>query len=621
MSYKINKTNGELLIELADGQIDTTSTDLALIGKNYKGFGELFNENFVALLENFASTLPPGSPLTGQLWYDAGEGRLKVYDGSAFKANGPIVSNIQPSMVAGDIWINNETNKLYFFDGTDVVLVGPEYDASQGRTGFEVQSVIDIAARERVVLKMWVGGTLFGVIAKEEFRLSGLNKIAGYPNDPDDIVIPPRQLIKKGFNLVSADIWYQGTAANARALVDEAGTVRTAANFIPSDANGTTTGSIRIKNSAGLSVGISDTEYAALKIVGTTTTLETQQSGTDIALRTRVGNQFKYSLYVDASTEMIGIYNSNPSYNLDVTGTLRTTGSAVIEGDLTVQGNATYVNTANLQVEDKNIELSVSSGAAAGDDTVADGGGIILKSTDSDKTILWSNATNNWTLSESVDVATGKSFRINDVLVLDATTLGNTVVNSSLTNVGTLTELQVDNINIDSNRISSVAGDPIDIVAANSVINVNIATITNVVDPTNPQDASTKQYVDDKVAQERIVFSLDITGFAPATVDNDIKNVLEDMYPASAAANGKIARIHCTSYASVSISGIDIEGALTKSYISVLTDDSSASSVLEDISFTTGGGIANPIPDRTVRTYRIESGAWVKYGVTETYTP
>ena len=56
MSYRINRTDGELLIDLTDGIIDNTTTDITPIGKNYKGFGEYFNENFVKFLENFAST-------------------------------------------------------------------------------------------------------------------------------------------------------------------------------------------------------------------------------------------------------------------------------------------------------------------------------------------------------------------------------------------------------------------------------------------------------------------------------------------------------------------------------------------------------------------------------------
>ena len=79
MSYQLNKTNGELLVDLVDGQIDTASTDITLVGKNYKGFGEFINENYIKMLENFSNTAAPSNPMTGQLWFDSGEQRLKIY--------------------------------------------------------------------------------------------------------------------------------------------------------------------------------------------------------------------------------------------------------------------------------------------------------------------------------------------------------------------------------------------------------------------------------------------------------------------------------------------------------------------------------------------------------------
>ena len=84
MAYQINKTSGTLLVNLADGQIDTTTTDISLIGKNYSGYGEFQNENYVKLLENFANTSAPGSPITGQVWYDTTNSALKVYNGSSW---------------------------------------------------------------------------------------------------------------------------------------------------------------------------------------------------------------------------------------------------------------------------------------------------------------------------------------------------------------------------------------------------------------------------------------------------------------------------------------------------------------------------------------------------------
>ena len=99
MSYKLNRTDGSLLVELQDGVIDTTSSDITLVGRNYKGFGEYLNENYISLLENFASTSAPSNPISGQLWYDLSDQRLKIYNGTTFRtAGGPIVSSTQPSM-------------------------------------------------------------------------------------------------------------------------------------------------------------------------------------------------------------------------------------------------------------------------------------------------------------------------------------------------------------------------------------------------------------------------------------------------------------------------------------------------------------------------------------------
>ena len=134
--------------------------------------------------------------------------------------------------------------------------------------------------------------------------------------------------------------------------------------------------------------------------------------------------------------------NQTISGNKTFTGTvslttvsgLTTTGDVVVGGNLTVNGTTTTVNSTTVTVDDKNIELgSVTSPS----DATADGGGITLKGT-TDKTFNWVDASDSWTSSEHLDLASGKSYRINNTVVLSSTALGAGVVSSSLTSVGTI---------------------------------------------------------------------------------------------------------------------------------------------------------------------------------------
>jgi hypothetical protein len=126
--------------------------------------------------------------------------------------------------------------------------------------------------------------------------------------------------------------------------------------------------------------------------------------------------------------------------NVDVPGTLDVTGAAtfdnnvIIQGDLTVNGTETIINTQTLDVEDKNIVIGK---VATPSDVTADGGGITLKGT-TDKTINWVDATDAWTFSEHVNLASGKAYYINNTQVLSGSALGSGVTSSSLTSVGTI---------------------------------------------------------------------------------------------------------------------------------------------------------------------------------------
>jgi hypothetical protein len=78
MAYTIVKSDGTVLTTIADGTINTTSTSLGLPGRNYAGYGQTLDTNFVHMMENFADTTPPSNPLRGQLWYNTNANTLYV---------------------------------------------------------------------------------------------------------------------------------------------------------------------------------------------------------------------------------------------------------------------------------------------------------------------------------------------------------------------------------------------------------------------------------------------------------------------------------------------------------------------------------------------------------------
>ena len=78
MAYTIVKTNGTVLTTIPDGTINTSSTSLALPGRNYAGYGQYVDTNFVHQLENYANVSPPPNPLAGQLWYNTNSNTMYV---------------------------------------------------------------------------------------------------------------------------------------------------------------------------------------------------------------------------------------------------------------------------------------------------------------------------------------------------------------------------------------------------------------------------------------------------------------------------------------------------------------------------------------------------------------
>ena len=645
MSYQLNKTDGTILTDLIDGQIDTTTTNLVLVGRNYTGYGEYFNENFIKLLESFANSAAPSNPLTGQVWWDTNDQRLKVYDGEQWKASGgPFVQSTRPQMVAGDLWIDSLNNQVYAFDGTDLILMGPSYNSTQGETGFRVESVLDSQSRARTVANLYIGGNLSAVISDLEFTPVYSQRILGLVSDAN-----PDGVIYKGINVIDKDNFkYRGIAESANALVTAGGIVRTADSFLPSTSNGTTTGTLTISNNGGLTLGVS--QNVVQRIVGPRFYIENQITDQDISLRVKssaAGSVTVDAIYIDTSTERVGIFTKDasgtafrlPEYTLDVDGDLRVTGNLLVEGE------TTSIDVATLRVEDKNIEIAKTSDGSVLTGVNADNAGLILETSDvGTKTLTWINAEDAWTSNVNFDISDNtKTYQIGGVDKLTNTSLTNVQKALDLDELGTLLYLNVDDIGIDGATITASPSSGTFAIVSNNGINITAGGTITVTDNQmitgipktdsltgDPTDAASKAYVDEQTSLAPLAFAMDITGLGSGvTLENNVATIVQSMIPASASNVGKQARVHATSYAGATVTGINVDvslspdtsGVLTKTAIAVDADGTLNETAIQDIvASNTASGSVILTPTRTLMTFESDGVNWNHVSTTSPYS-
>ncbi len=619
MSYIVNKSDGNILATVADGQIDQLSSSLTLIGKNYSGFGEYLNENFIKLLENFSSTTQPVNPIAGQLWYDTTEQKLKVYNGLEFVSVGTAtISVVQPlSLGAGDLWFNDRTNQLFFFDGSTLILVAPIYSEQQKETGFRVVTSTDTLGADHTIALMYCGGILLGIFSRDKFRPSV--NIVGFPENTDvEVGFTPGTLIGVKWN---------GTALNSEKLNNKSST-----SYFQTDVPSVNIqGSISSTSNNGFTFG--DSLQAKLYIDGTgNLIIQNDTISKRIQIYARAsGSQLQTAIEINPADQLLLLYPNN----IDSVTTVG--GSLTVSGNLTVLGDTTTVNTSTLAVEDKLVEIAKTANPT---DDSGDQGGIALKGT-TDHIIMWSKdgaaasggrmplASRAWNFSEHINLEAGKSFKIGGVEVLNGNTLSAAITNApGLTSFGTFTSFTVDDLFLDGNEISTrfTNTDLIFNPAGAGAIRVSGAEIkdikyvynsfTNTVDsPSAPNDAAPKAYVDYAVARANLAFSMDISDPAnPGSLlsNGAIATYVQRLFPVSEHAPNTVCRV-LTYYYTNSSETFTFTGEITKSFNVVVTGVSptTTGTVLQDVNISP---LSLPTSDiiitRLVKEYAISSGVW-----------
>jgi microcystin-dependent protein len=332
MPYQIDHfdqpNNGSITVN--DLDLNQT-TDLSFVGKNLPGYAQAIGENFLHLLENFASSFidRPTKPVLGQLWYDTGttssppQPQLKVWDSTKWVAAGNVTKSIArpTTAVIGDLWVDTSNQQLYLWSGSNWLLVGPQF--SEGtQSGPKVESIYDTANLPRIILNFIIAGEVVAIISKDTFT--------------PKITIDGFSVINQGVNMSTKDFdlngivlnKFWGTADRATKLVVSGyADGLDANNFLRGDVASTTDYGLTIKNNAGLIVG-ADLNTTLTNTLNGATVLTNKIEGSSIFLRVNQAGTSSDVLTVTGTS--VGINKTNPAEALDINGKLQVSNDIIV---------------------------------------------------------------------------------------------------------------------------------------------------------------------------------------------------------------------------------------------------------------------------------------------------
>jgi len=183
MAYTIRKSDGTLLLELQDGFTDQTTSSLTFIGKNVSNFGEIQNNNFLHLLENFAALTEPANKNTGQLWFDKTNNVIKVYNVNTWQTLAVLNYSTSSSLSSsiGNLWYDTANQQLSINTGTGFTVIGPENLPGFSTTKFVSATLTDLSDDLHPVIKCVLDGEVIAIISGTSFDVNSTNGLSGFP--------------------------------------------------------------------------------------------------------------------------------------------------------------------------------------------------------------------------------------------------------------------------------------------------------------------------------------------------------------------------------------------------------------------------------------------------------
>jgi hypothetical protein len=363
MAYVINLTDGTTFATIADGTVNTSSS-MILVGKNYAGYGEFLDENFIHLLENSASTTSPSAPLIGQLWWDKSANLLKVnFNGNPSTGwktiSAATASASAPtSNVTGDLWYDTVNQQLKVWTGSSFIVVGPAFTSATGTAGAVPEAIPNSGGGPDIdVTSLYVAGVRTAIVSDTaEFVPSaptsttfpriypGLNLNKGISDAGFAGNIFNQGNLRLGASGNAAVVIVTGTGANVTGYVTATANV-TGANIITAgfaSATGNITGgnisTTGLLTAAGNVIGGNINSAAAISAVGLITA-GGNVTGANIATNgivTAAGNITGGNVLTSGQLSAGGAVNATGNIT---GGNIITSGGVTATGTITASGN------------------------------------------------------------------------------------------------------------------------------------------------------------------------------------------------------------------------------------------------------------------------------------------
>ena len=378
MSYTINYTDvaNKGTITVQDSTINRETT-LGFPGRNSTAYGATIAENFLHLLESFASNNPPSSPVEGQLWYDntLTEEKLMVYNDTNWVPASGISKSINTPAIAqlGDLWVDTDNQQLYLFTGGGWVLIGPSFSDGLA-TGAKADQIIGQDNISYNILRIEVSGQTIGIISGSSTPFIPKTTIAGFA------------AINPGFNLINKDtdndgltnFKFFGTAEKAENLIVN-NEIVAAGNFLRGNTTSTSTFPLNIQNNQGINYGVN--AELTVGVEGNAGVIQHNIGGSNIDMRVRNNDVAKTVIRVDSNLR-VGINTEAPEQALDVVGTIQSSGNVIINsttqsttinnGALQVRGGAGIRQNLNVGGQTKLSDLLTSNSIVPDDTNIRD---------------------------------------------------------------------------------------------------------------------------------------------------------------------------------------------------------------------------------------------------------